>query len=346
MRETDNRTRVLAVQQQHDETIADIALVQPHRKYVREGVFRFKEEPMEIVDEDSDDEVEQEEEEKGKKYCFLFNDLFLISECIGRGKEKQLTMENCFELPQTFVKDDASPVCLQVINPRQTVVIKFISESEKQMWKDALLSTTKDLIKLSKNAEARAQVDIKFDAGMGEWVAELCPAVCCRRIDSTTTDYRELVLDATQKELSRLMEEEGTTLAKLKVTPSKKDTPSKRKSVFKRFADSLTTPKSAKDGRKRATTIVGTQLDFSSVAEVPSTPEQIPGPAKVLSPSVATSHNNATVPSEPSTPLSMNMAHEPSTPVLLSEPTDGVTALTKHIDFLRKQLEEIRKPSM
>lgn len=203
LREAENRNRVLAVQKRFDETL-DEELVQPHRQHIHEGVLRKKveDDDMDWSDSLEDSETAQDEAEKGKLYCFLFNDLFLAAECIGKGTGKKLSLDGNFDLATTWVKDDSEPDCLQVVNPRSTYVFKCASVAEKETWRDSISQAVDSLLKMNRNAvERRSQVELRFDDSNQEWAAEIVATpMCCDRVDDNT-EYREYVLETTQVRL-------------------------------------------------------------------------------------------------------------------------------------------------
>eukprot|EP01122_Echinamoeba_exundans_P017841 TRINITY_DN9794_c0_g1_i1.p1 TRINITY_DN9794_c0_g1~~TRINITY_DN9794_c0_g1_i1.p1 ORF type:complete len:839 (-),score=226.46 TRINITY_DN9794_c0_g1_i1:118-2271(-) len=364
LREAENRSRVLSVQQRFNETL-DEDLVQPHRQHIREGVFRKKneEDDMDWSDSLDDSETAQDEEEKGKMYCFLFNDIFLVAECVGKDKNKKFSLDGNFDLATTFVKDDAEADCLQVINPRCTYTFRCATRTEKELWRDTISQAIEHLLKINKSAvERRSSVELHFDEDTMEWSAEINNSpICCNRLDDNT-QYRELVLENTQRELARFVEDNADKLAKIRVTPSKGKTPNaKSKSVFKRIQDTFITPQKSKDKLERERQLENQRLTDLMSGQSGSTRKRsatiVGVPSEDAFSRSSSMMDLAAQFAAAQTPIkSFETAEEvfaPGSPQVefLSEltskdnPHDGVSVLNKQLSFVSRQLSNLRTPA-
>lgn len=359
---------MLSVQQRFNETL-DEDLVQPHRQHIREGVFRKKHEDddMDWSDSLDDSETAQDDEEKGKMYCFLFNDMFLVAECVGKDRNKKFSLDGNFDLATTFVKDDAEPDCLQVVNPRSTYVFRCSTKTEKELWHTTISQAIEALLKINKAAvDRRGTVEVKFDADNGEWSAEINNStIFCNRLDDNS-QYREMVLENTQRELARFMDDNSDRLAKIRFTPSKSKTPSsKSKNVFKRIQESFITPQKTKEKlererkeesqrladmmagqnnstRKRSATVVGfgdephpvgvpvrstSMMDLAAQFAAAQTPiKQFEDAGEVFAPG------------SPQIEFLTDLTQK-------DNPNDGVSVISKQLSFVQRQLSNIRTPA-
>lgn len=299
LEESENRAKVVSIRKRFDEYLDDClneTLVQPHRVFHLEGVLEVNN--VKTFDDESEDD-EQEPEEQGKYYCFLFNDILLVGQCLGSGKDKYLTYDTSFELNTSFVKDDPSnPNSFQFVNPRCTYVFVASSVEVKKKWVEnvekcvAILTSTNNNI-----AQSRQQVQLTFNTEKGEWEAEIVHT----QKTMEPTDYRELVLDYTQQALTEFLAENHQKLMKKKVvSPSSL---SKPKSVLKRMKETLTTPNKRK--------YVSSKLDLENVSNSPMV------------------FNRSSV----NYKKELKVIHEES---------DGATCLSRQLQFLQQQLDEVR----
>lgn len=214
LEESENRARVVAIRKRFDDYLDDCldeTLVQPHRVFHLEGVLEVKN--VTIYEDDSEDG--QDPEEVGKYYCFLFNDLLLVGQCFGTGKDKCLAYDSSFELSTTFVKDDPkSSRSFQLVHPRSTYVFVTKSKEEKRKWVSAIercVSTLESII--PGIAQSRKQVNLTFNESKREWEAEIVNS----QLTIAPIDYRELVLNHTQQTLTEFLAENHQELMKKKV---------------------------------------------------------------------------------------------------------------------------------
>lgn len=246
--EMEARAKVLSIQNRFDSTLNEFlegSLVQPHRLFIKEGVLELKIPKLDFEDEDdSESESEKQEyQDKGKYYCFLFNDLFLISSLIGSSKAKRLVYESAFELGTTFVFDDPNELCFQVVNPRCTY--NFISNSllACKEWKQSIIEAISTI--LSQNAcleSQRSKISLKLNEINNEWEAEIMTNAKCVRFNPQV--YREEVVKNTQKHLTVFLHQNHQKLLKMNVVPCSPT--NKHKSVLQRVKGSLTPKKRQK----------------------------------------------------------------------------------------------------
>lgn len=249
MKEVEVRAKVVSIHKSFDAMVDDFLdgpLVQPHRVFVYEGVLAKKNSGSRVNDDDwsdseEDEDDKQEECEKGKYYCFLFNDLFLVGTSIGKGKTKRLAYETSFELSTTFIREDMNGLCFQMVNPRCTYTWLAQSTGDVAEWKRVVEETVESLLKQHPNLSAqRKRVNVTLDHETNEWSAEIRAIPKTAVIDPVS--YREEVLENTQKHLTQFMHEHHEKLIKHRATlGSPKKAPG---SVFQRVKESLTPKKS------------------------------------------------------------------------------------------------------
>lgn len=297
LEESQNRAKVVSIRNRFDDIIDDClseSLVQPHRVFFQEGVLEVKNAATCIDDSEED---EQEPEEKGKYHCFLFNDLFLVGQAFGIGKEKRLVYDISFDLDTTFIKNDNDELCFQLVNPRCTYVFKTSSLFEKNKWIENIEKCIESLLTINSNlSNVRKQIRLKLNKSNNIWEAEL-------KTHSTKMDpdeYREKVLDYTQQILAEFLAENHQELMKKKIYSP--NSLSKSKSVLKRMKETLTPIK-----KKNVST--GDQENNHNLNMV---------------------FNRASV----------NFAQELK---LIHEDSDGASCLTRHLEYLQKQLNEMRE---
>ena len=335
MREVEVRSKVVAIHKSFDPMIEDFLdgpLVQPHRVFIHEGVLARKSGARALSDDDDwsdseEDESEKQEDcEKGKYYCFLFNDLFLVGTSIGKGKTRRLVYETSFELATTFIRDDMNALCFQMVNPRCTYTWLTQSTAEVAEWKRAVETTVEALLERHPNLRTqRNRVDVTLDDDTNEWSAEI-RMIPRRAVAVDPVSYREEVLENTQKHLTQFMHEHHEKLAKHRTTFG-----SPRKmagSVFQRVKDSFT-PK------KRTSLKVGVSSDENVQNFVISSP--------TASAAGFASGFNAF-----GSPISANQGGNRKSEKLADlaqtvEEMDGVTCVNRHLELLNQELQAVRE---
>lgn len=296
LEEAQNRAKVVSIRNRFDEIIDDClseSLVQPHRVFFQEGVLEVKNAGSYLDDSEED---EQEPEEKGKYYCFLFNDLFLVGQAFGIGKEKRLVYDISFDLETTFIKKDVDELCFQLVNPRCTYVFKSSSIFEKELWINNIDKCIQSLLTINSNvSNIRKQVHLKLNEANNIWEAEL--RTITPKIDPE--EYRENVLDYTQQILAEFLAENHQELMKKKVYSP--NSLCKSKSVLKRVKETLTPIKKKNSSKCDQENQYNFNMAFNRA--------------------------------------SVNFSQELK---LIHEDSDGASCLTRHLEFLQKQLNEMR----
>lgn len=334
MKEVESRTKVVSIHKSFDSMIDDFLdgpLVQPHRYFVHEGVLAKKTgaragDDDDWSDSEEDEDDKQEDCEKGKYYCFLFNDLFLVGTSIGKGKTKRLVYETSFELATTFIRDDMNGLCFQMVNPRCTYTWLASTTQEVADWKRTVEDSVEAILKQHPNLKAqRGRVDVTLDAETNEWSAEIKATPKMVMIDPTS--YREEVLENTQKHLTQFMHEHHDKLIKHRTTVgSPKKAPG---SVFQRVKDSFTPKKSRSSfrvGDENSANMFGSPGGYGS-----------PVGASVRDSFLITQANtmaNANVGKRVSEKLA---------DMIPSEEIDGITCLNRHIEMLNQELAAVRE---
>lgn len=332
MKEVEVRTKVVSIHKSFDSMIDDFLdgpLVQPHRVFIHEGVLakktgaRANDDDWSDSEEDEDDK--QEDCEKGKYYCFLFNDLFLVGTSIGKGKTKRLVYETSFELATTFIRDDMNALCFQMVNPRCTYTWLASTTQEVADWKRSVEDAVEALLKQHPNLKTqRGRVDVTLDDETNEWSAEIKATPKMVMIDPTA--YREHVLENTQKHLTQFMHEHHDKLIKHRTNfGSPKKAPG---SVFQRVKDSFTPKKS------RASFRAG---DENSV--------NMGSPGGYNSPIGAGVRDSFSL-TQSNTMLNANNGvrkSEKLADLVAPEEIDGITCLNRHIEMLNQELAAVRE---
>lgn len=334
MKEVESRTKVVSIHKGFDAMIDDFLdgpLVQPHRYFVHEGVLAKKTgaragDDDDWSDSEEDEDDKQEDCEKGKYYCFLFNDLFLVGTSIGKGKTKRLVYETSFELATTFIRDDMNGLCFQMVNPRCTYTWLASTTQEVADWKRVVEDSVEALLKQHPNLKAqRGRVDVTLDADTNEWSAEIKATPKMVMIDPTS--YREEVLENTQKHLTQFMHEHHDKLIKHRTTyGSPKKAPG---SVFQRVKDSFTPKKSRSSFR------VGDENSANMFGS----------PGAYGSP-VGVGVRDSFLITQANTMANANMGKRTSEKLADMTPTeeiDGITCLNRHIEMLNQELAAVRE---
>ena len=335
MKEVEVRTKVVAIHKSFDPMVDDFLdgpLVQPHRVFVFEGVLAKKtgaraNDDDDWSDSEEDEDDKQEDCEKGKYYCFLFNDLFLVGTSIGKGKTKRLVYETSFELATTFIRDDMNALCFQMVNPRCTYTWLASTTHEVAEWKRVVEETVDSLLKQHPNLKTqRGRVDVTLDAETNEWSAEIKATPKMVLIDPVS--YREEVLENTQKHLTQFMHEHHEKLIKHRTTfGSPKKAPG---SVFQRVKDSFTPKKSRTSfrvGDENSVNMFGSPGGFNSPVGA--------GVRDSFSLTQANTLANTYIPP--------NRKSEKLADLAPAEEIDGITCISRHLEMLNQELAAVRE---